>query len=565
MFSNLKSNEAKDTVATNAGKAFFQAKLAINQPGDQYEQEADAVADKIMQPEGAKSSFFFNPPPLQRKCAHCEEEEKAQRKEKGNTTVSPALEENYIQNLSGGEPLQANEKAFFESRIGADFSSVRIHDNSRANESVKNINARAYTHDNHIIFGSGEYQPGTDNGKKLMAHELTHVVQQTGMVQRKCGAADLGSPAQACTPSTAGVVGWQFLFKTGCDELLPGEEANLSKIKTGYNLKIHGYSSKEGSDQFAKDLSCHRANRIADLLRLHRADCPIEGIFSHGESPVTDPKMPKDINPPQFWQSVNVEQTKPAFQSGEQWLDPTSIITTGWALHRKAQIDPIKSNLDEVAALRPQLKTWLEAISKSLAPAGMQLTQTNITDYKRFYAMAEGLWASIDITLSIHKHADAAKDTYVGWVSGTGKDQGDRLHAKNVPSGAKYHIDIFGEGYFKDAINIGMAERTSTTGVNNTRVPNLIYRRFSGSDAAKNKIPIADHIADLVTSENGPIGFPGLADEIARIIAPGGTIVLYNPESEEQSHDNVAKACGGTIKKTKDDGKLESVITVPGP
>jgi hypothetical protein len=132
-----------------------------------------------------------------------------------------------------------------------------------------------------------------------------------------------------------------------------------------------------------------------------------------------------------------------------------------------------------------------------------------------------------------------------------------------VPVGAKYHVDIFGEGYFKDAINIGMAERTSTTGIQDSRVPYLIYRRFSSKDA--NALPIADHTADLVTSENGPIGYPGLAEEIARIIAPGGTIVLYNPISEEDAHDKVAKATGGTVKKDKTDKTIQTTIIVPGP
>lgn len=83
-----------------------------------------------------------------------------------------------------------------------------------------------------------------------------------------------------------------------------------------------------------------------------------------------------------------------------------------------------------------------------------------------------------------------------------------------------------------------------------------------------NKLPFADHTADLITSENGPLLLPGLADEIARVIAPGGIIILYNPASEEKYHDKVAKAAGGTITKTfsgKDNDTLESRIVVPGP
>ena len=81
-------------------------------------------------------------------------------------------------------------------------------------------------------------------------------------------------------------------------------------------------------------------------------------------------------------------------------------------------------------------------------------------------------------------------------------------------------------------------------------------------------MPIADHVADLVTSENGPVRMPGLADEIARIIAPGGIIILYNPISEERYHDDVAKAVGGTVKKDySDDGvkTVQTTISAPAP
>ncbi len=93
--------------------------------------------------------------------------------------------ENYLNNLPGGEPLGKEEKRFFEPRIDSDLSDVRIHTDSSANESAKNLNALAYTSGNDIVFGTGQFQPDTDDGKKLLAHELTHVVQQNGAVQRK--------------------------------------------------------------------------------------------------------------------------------------------------------------------------------------------------------------------------------------------------------------------------------------------------------------------------------------------------------------------------------------------
>lgn len=95
--------------------------------------------------------------------------------------------ENYHQSLSGGKPLSDGERTFFEPRIGHDFSNVQLYTDSTANQSAKNVNALAYTHGSNIVFGTGQYQPETEAGKRLLAHELTHVVQQrsnTNLVQR---------------------------------------------------------------------------------------------------------------------------------------------------------------------------------------------------------------------------------------------------------------------------------------------------------------------------------------------------------------------------------------------
>jgi hypothetical protein len=150
---------------------FFQPKLSVNQLNDAdsypYEQEADAMSDKVI---GMKTpsteQTFFSPPVMQ-------------RKESNNDTTEVTPEtESYLSSLSGGKTLGNEEKSFFEPRMGYDFSGVKIHTDSTANESAKNINALAYTHGNNIVFGSNQYQPDTNEGKKLLAHELTHIMQQ---------------------------------------------------------------------------------------------------------------------------------------------------------------------------------------------------------------------------------------------------------------------------------------------------------------------------------------------------------------------------------------------------
>lgn len=201
------------TPAAKPDKRFFNApiqpKLTINQPNDAYEQEADAVAEKIMRMP-ANANAFFKPAPnsIQRKCAHCEEEEKLHRKEATiNTGTAPAGVHQTIN--STGKPLDASTKAFMEQRFGHDFSDVQVHDDSLAHHSSASINALAYTHKNHIAFAPGQYQPQTDEGKQLLAHELTHVIQQRKtptQIQRKvddrssCKASvDPGAPPQPLT------------------------------------------------------------------------------------------------------------------------------------------------------------------------------------------------------------------------------------------------------------------------------------------------------------------------------------------------------------------------------
>ena len=166
----------------NSGsKPFFQARLTINNPNDQYEQEADAVADKVMRME----SPFIQAKPIpvsvvQRKCAHCKEEEKKmQRKERntGDTSIENGLE-NYVDKLGGGgRSLPAEVRNFYEPRFRYDFSNVKIHTDSVAAKSAESINALAYTTGNNIVFNEGQYAPQTNSGGKLLAHELMHTVQ----------------------------------------------------------------------------------------------------------------------------------------------------------------------------------------------------------------------------------------------------------------------------------------------------------------------------------------------------------------------------------------------------
>ncbi|NIM15089.1 MAG: DUF4157 domain-containing protein [Candidatus Aminicenantes bacterium] len=109
-----------------------------------------------------------------------EEEETAQTKASpGNTPeVTPNIESSINAMKGGGHSLSESTRSFFEPRFGVDFSQVRVHNDSKAAQTAQSINAKAFTTGKDIVFNSSQYSPETSSGKQLMAHELTHVVQQ---------------------------------------------------------------------------------------------------------------------------------------------------------------------------------------------------------------------------------------------------------------------------------------------------------------------------------------------------------------------------------------------------
>jgi Domain of unknown function (DUF4157) len=202
------SNQALQRLLLSSG---VQPKLTVNQPGDAYEQEADLVADAVMRmPEpGAAAPAItpLSPSGLQRKCAACEaggatcagcaEEEEHVQRQAEDAGPAPEPEASPIPR-GGGQPLATSVRGFFEPRFGRDLGNVRIHTGADADGSARAFRALAYTHRSDIVFRSGQYSPDTPAGRRLLAHELTHVVQQGGSgssptIQRVCSSADKNS------------------------------------------------------------------------------------------------------------------------------------------------------------------------------------------------------------------------------------------------------------------------------------------------------------------------------------------------------------------------------------
>ena len=148
----------------------IQTKLKIGKPGGKYEQEADRIADEVMRmPELS----------VQRQ-VELEQEDLLQKKTATGSlpTISPHLGSSIHTPQGGGQPLPKSVRTYFEPRFGHNFDQVRIHTDGIAAESAQSINAKAYTIGQDIVFGAGQYEPSTNKGQKLLAHELTHTIQQ---------------------------------------------------------------------------------------------------------------------------------------------------------------------------------------------------------------------------------------------------------------------------------------------------------------------------------------------------------------------------------------------------
>lgn len=197
---------------------FFQPKLNIGKPHDQYEAEADKVADQVVSKSPLTDQPFFAPsasPPVQ--SIHTapvqknpvaesstplsqkegaedemlqmqplsEEESMLQAKSDSTPQVPADFESGLNRSKGGGSPLSPGVKNQMESGFDTDFSNVRIHTDSGAEQMSRQISAQAFTHGNDIYFNEGKYNPASKSGQHLIAHELTHTVQQATSVQPK--------------------------------------------------------------------------------------------------------------------------------------------------------------------------------------------------------------------------------------------------------------------------------------------------------------------------------------------------------------------------------------------
>jgi hypothetical protein len=145
----------------------LQAKLEVSQPGDREEREAERVAEAVLQ--GDESTRDGRAPTVTRRSGDGTNE---------NGTLDSETEAEVRSVTSGGRPLPAPTRSFFESRFGRDFSDVRVHTGSEADDAARSIDAEAFTFGSDVVFRRSRYDLHSSEGQEVIAHELTHVIQQ---------------------------------------------------------------------------------------------------------------------------------------------------------------------------------------------------------------------------------------------------------------------------------------------------------------------------------------------------------------------------------------------------
>ena|GEM_PF-1101107 len=245
-----------------------QAKLEIGQPGDAYEKEADAMAEKVMQSSAEQGVSLAGKeeekvqkkplaesitPIVQRK----NEEEPSespeglttdiQRKETTQSAspsvASPSLESQLSQSQGGGTPLPTAARQEMEAGFGSDFSSVRVHTDSQAVQLSRQLGAQAFTKGNDLYFNSGRYNPTSSEGKRLLAHELTHTIQQgkSPTVQRKLSPTSLSLQKEGETTNDAD--------KINTIAALP--EGSITMVGNSFQVKLVDFPAKQYANLFS--------------------------------------------------------------------------------------------------------------------------------------------------------------------------------------------------------------------------------------------------------------------------------------------------------------------------
>lgn len=255
-------------------QARIQAKLTVNAPGDIYEHEADRIADQMMATP-AYTAVSGAPPHIQRFVG-----QPSRQMEAAPASVDQAL-------VSPGKPLEPALRQDMEQRFSHDFSRVRVHTDAAAEQSARDVNARAYTVGRDIVFGAGRFAPRTHEGQRLIAHELTHVVQQRlgayAELQRS-SLRDFNDKNQMHDPSmlTDAQIEATYEFKSYTDEKLPWRwKYHMTREEALLACRLILRHLREGEHVDWKLNAADFMNRARKQLRTLRETEKLEGKLTH--------------------------------------------------------------------------------------------------------------------------------------------------------------------------------------------------------------------------------------------------------------------------------------------
>lgn len=256
MFSSPAGGGRRERAFASIPALVVQPKSGVNWPGAAQEREADRAANAVM--SGAPPVVAsMRPVGIDRKTAEA--------------ATRPAAMHDAVDRLGSGQPLDGVTRAFFESRFGHNFGNVRVHVDHSADAAARSVGARAFTSGSDVAFGAGQFAPHSAQGRRLLAHELTHVVQQ------RHGLAPAGA-IQRDEKKPAAAEDWDFT---------PTDYAALKKA--GKDLTIAADSS-----WMPKKLQENLLKTLAYVLDPRRKPSATEGVnvkdFYHGH--VVIPKDP---------------------------------------------------------------------------------------------------------------------------------------------------------------------------------------------------------------------------------------------------------------------------------
>jgi outer membrane protein OmpA-like peptidoglycan-associated protein len=271
----------------------IQAKLAVSEPGDALEREADRIAERVTESSASGADAGVS-------IGVARGAQRASRDD-GVAAASAGVTDYVAASRGGGSRLPSDARGFFESRLGRNLSNVRVHDDVAAAHAADAVDARAFTAGEDVYFARGEYSPHTSSGRKLIAHELVHALQQAptatasssgarsappAAIQRDTGHAHAKSPMTAerawANAHPAGMSGYAedlvrlWNFGIDSDKLKPEHRSSLLRMAKQWlklfqhfpgHIKIYGYASPSGSEGGNIDLSHRRISSVMDFLQ----------------------------------------------------------------------------------------------------------------------------------------------------------------------------------------------------------------------------------------------------------------------------------------------------------